>query len=77
MTSKLFVWVKLKRISLLVLQKCEEDAWASKNKEPEYTSLTLDTSSTTKVFDMVKNLLARIRGVTGGPLVYVQDSAHP
>ncbi len=33
--------------------------------------LTLDTATTTKVFDKVKSFLARVRGVTGVPLVYV------
>jgi hypothetical protein len=70
-TSKPLVWVKFERISLLQLQKHDEDAWASKKKEPEYTSLTLDTSSATKVFNKVKNLLACVHGVTGVPLVYV------
>jgi hypothetical protein len=31
----------------------------------------LDTASTTKVFDKVKNILAHVRDVTGVPLVYV------
>jgi hypothetical protein len=43
----------------------------SKNKEPEYTPLTLDTSSATKVFDKVKKILARVLGMMGVPLVYV------
>jgi hypothetical protein len=43
----------------------------SKNKEPEYSPLTLDTASATKVFDKVKNLLARVCCMTGVPLVYV------
>jgi hypothetical protein len=33
--------------------------------------LTLDTATATKVFDKVKSILARVRGVTGVPLVYV------
>jgi hypothetical protein len=52
-------------------QKCDEDSWTSENKESEYVSLTLDTSSATKVFDKVKNLLAHVHGVTGVPLIYV------
>ncbi len=53
MTLKLLVWVTLKTISLLQMQKSDKNVWASKNKEPEYTPLTLDTSSATKVFDKV------------------------
>ncbi len=41
------------------------------DKEPEYTSFTLDTATTTKIFDKIKNILARVHGVTGVPLVYV------
>jgi hypothetical protein len=33
--------------------------------------LTLNIATTTKVFDKVKSILARVRGVTGVPLVYV------
>ncbi len=33
--------------------------------------LTLDTATARKVFDKVKSILARVRGVTGMPLVYV------
>jgi hypothetical protein len=44
-------------INLLQQQKQEEDNWATNNKEPEYTSLTLDTSTTTKVFNKVKTIL--------------------
>jgi hypothetical protein len=72
MTSKALVCVEFKgTISLLQQQKRDEDTWTSENKEPEYTPLTLDTSYATKVFDKVKNLLARVCGVTGAPLVYV------
>jgi hypothetical protein len=71
-TSKALVQVKFEgRISLLRQQKPDEDNWTSKNKEPKYTPLTLDTSSATKVFDKVKNLLARVHGMTSEPLVYV------
>ncbi len=38
-------------------QKQEEDQWAAARMEPEYPSLTLDTSTTTKAFDMVKTIL--------------------
>jgi hypothetical protein len=58
-------------IDLLQQQKQDEDSWTSNNKEPEYAPLTLDTATATKVFDKVKNILARARGVTGMPLVYV------
>jgi hypothetical protein len=33
--------------------------------------LTLDTSTATKVFDKVKTILGRVRGITGVPLLYV------
>jgi hypothetical protein len=33
--------------------------------------LTLDTATTTKVFDKVKTILGRVCGITGMPLVYV------
>ncbi len=33
--------------------------------------LTLDTATATKVFHKVKTILARVRGLTGVPLVYV------
>jgi hypothetical protein len=58
-------------IELLQQQKQDKDNWATNNKEPEYTSLTLDTSTTTKVFDKVKTILGQVRGVTGLPLLYV------
>ncbi len=58
-------------IDLLQQQKQDKDNWATGNKEPEYTSLTLDTSTATKVFDKVKTILGQVRGVTGMPLVYV------
>ncbi len=52
-------------------QKQDEDNWATINKEPDYPSLILDTSTATKVFDKVKTLLGQVHGVTGMPLVYV------
>ncbi len=58
-------------IDLLQQQKQDKDNWATNNKEPEYTLLTLDTSTPTKVFDKVKTILGRVHGVTGVPLVYV------
>jgi hypothetical protein len=58
-------------IDLLRQQKQDKDSWATDNKEPEYTLLTLDTSTATKVFDKVKTILGQVRGVTGMPLVYV------
>jgi hypothetical protein len=45
-------------IDLLQQQKQDKDNWASDNKKPEYTSLTLDTATATKVFDKVKSILA-------------------
>jgi hypothetical protein len=44
-------------------QKREEDQWAAARTEPEYPSLTLDTSTTMKAFDKVKTILGRTRGV--------------
>ncbi len=58
-------------IDLLQQQKQDKDNWATDNKEPEYTSLTLDTSTAMKVFNKVKSILGQVRGVTGMPLVYV------
>jgi hypothetical protein len=58
-------------IDLLQQQKQDKDNWALDNKEPEYTLLTLDTATATKVFDKVKSILARVHGVTGVPLAYV------
>jgi hypothetical protein len=58
-------------IDLLRQQKQDKDNWDADNKEPEYTSLTLDTATATKVFDKVKTILGQVRGVTGMPLVYV------
>jgi hypothetical protein len=58
-------------IELLQQQKQDMDNWATNNKEPDYPPLTLDTSTATRVFDKVKTLLGRVRGVTGMPLEYV------
>jgi hypothetical protein len=44
-------------IDLLQQQKQDKDNWAADNKEPEYTLLTLDTTTATKVFDKVKTIL--------------------
>jgi hypothetical protein len=50
--SKALVHVKYKgTIDLLQQQKQDENNWTSKNKEPEYTPLTLDTATAIKVFD--------------------------
>ncbi len=38
-------------------QKQEEDQWAAARAEPEYPSLTLDTSTATKALDKVKTIL--------------------
>jgi hypothetical protein len=45
-------------IDLLQQQKQDKDNWAANNKEPEYTLLSPDTTTTTKVFDKVKSFLA-------------------
>jgi hypothetical protein len=58
-------------IELLQQQKQDKDNWATNNKEPEYTLLTLDASTATKVFDKVKTILGQVCDVTGLPLVYV------
>jgi hypothetical protein len=70
-TAHPLVWTRITMINTLRMQKCGKDAWASENKEPDYTSITLNTSSTMKAFDKVKNLLNRVRGVTDVPLIYV------
>jgi hypothetical protein len=44
-------------IDLLRQQNRDKDNWAADNKEPEYTSLTLDTATAKKVFDKVKTIL--------------------
>jgi hypothetical protein len=58
-------------IDLLRQQKQDKDNWATNNKEPEYSSLNLDTSTAMKVFDKIKTILGRVCGVTGVPLMYV------
>jgi hypothetical protein len=45
-------------IDLLQQQKQDKDNWAVDNKEPDYTLLTLDTATATKVFDKVNSFLA-------------------
>ncbi len=65
------MWTTITMINTLRMQKRDEDAWASENKEPNYISITLNTSSATKAFEKVKNLLNRVHGVMGVPLVYV------
>jgi hypothetical protein len=45
-------------IDLLRQQKQDKDNWATDKKEPEFTSLTLETSTTTKVLDKVKTILS-------------------
>jgi hypothetical protein len=44
-------------IDRLRQQKQEEDQWAAACLEPEYPSLTLDTSTATKAFDKVGTIL--------------------
>jgi hypothetical protein len=58
-------------IDCLQQQKQDEDQWAATCLEPEYPSLTLDTSTATKAFDKVRTILCQTRGVTGVPLLYV------
>ncbi len=58
-------------IDLLQQWKQDKDSWTSDNKEPEYTPLTLDTATATKVFGKVKSILAQVRGMTGVLLMYV------
>jgi hypothetical protein len=58
-------------IDRLQQQKREEDQWAAACTEPEYPSLTLDTSTAMKAFDKVRIILGQTRGVTGMPLLYV------
>jgi hypothetical protein len=58
-------------IDLLQQQKQDKDNWANDNKEPEYTLLTLDISTATKVFNKVKTILGQVHSVTGMPLMYV------
>jgi hypothetical protein len=45
------------KINCLREQKKKEDQWAAACTEPEYPSLTLDTSTATKAFDKVKTIL--------------------
>jgi hypothetical protein len=66
--------VKIKysgEIDLLKEQKREEAQWAAARTDPEYTSLTLDTTHAAKSLDKVKTFLGKTRGVTGVPLLYV------
>jgi hypothetical protein len=71
MTARLLVWTMITMINTHRMQKRDEAVWAYENKEPGYISITLNTSSATKAFENMKNLLTRVRGVTGVPLVYV------
>ncbi len=52
--------VKIKysgEIDRLKQQKREEDQWTAAHTEPEYPSLTLDTSTASKSFDKVRTIL--------------------
>ncbi len=52
--------VKIKysgEIDRLKQQKQEEELWSAAQTEPEYPSLTLDTSTATKSFDKVRTIL--------------------
>ncbi len=44
-------------IDCLRQQKREEEQWAAARTEPEYLSLTLDTSTATKSYDKVRTIL--------------------
>ena len=65
------VKTELKEMLLLKTQKQLEDDWRLSNKEPDYSTQTLDMASAAKTFDKTKTLLSRVRGVTGVPLSYV------
>ncbi len=65
------VKIDLKEMLLLKTQKQLEDDWRLNNKEPDYTTQTLDMASATKTLDKTKTLLSCVRGVTGIPLSYV------
>ena len=65
------VKIDLKEMLLLKTQKQLEDDWRLSNKEPDYSTQTLDMASAAKTFDKTKTLLSRVRGVTGVPLSYV------
>jgi len=65
------VRINLATLNQLKEQKRLKDGWAANSKEPEYVSIALDLASAAKVFEKVKTLLTRIRGVLGVPLVYV------
>jgi hypothetical protein len=55
-TSRPLVKIKYSgTIELLQQQKQDNDNWATNNKELYYPSLTLDTSTATKVFDKVNS----------------------
>jgi hypothetical protein len=55
-TTRLLVGTTIMMINTLRMQKRDKDTWASENKEPNYISIALNTSSNTKTFDKVKNL---------------------
>ena len=69
--SRPLVKTELKEMLLLKTQKQLEDDWRLSNKEPDYSTQTLDVASAAKTFDKTKTLLSRVRGVTGVPLSYV------
>jgi hypothetical protein len=57
-TQKPLVRIKYSgEIDRLQEQKQEEDQWAAAGTEPEYPSLTLDTSTATYALDKVKTIL--------------------
>ncbi len=71
MNARLLVQTMITMINTLRMQKHDKDAWAADNKKPDYIPITLDTSSATKAFERVKNLLTHVHGATGISLVYV------
>jgi hypothetical protein len=73
-TAKPHVRTTLVMINALREQMRLEDAWASENKEPDYIAITLDTSSATEAFGIVKTILTCIRGTTGVLLSMLLDT---
>jgi len=54
------VRIDLATLNQLKEQKRLEDGWAANNKEPEYTTITLDLASATKAFEKVQTILTRV-----------------
>jgi hypothetical protein len=70
-TAKPLVQTTLVMINTLKEQNHIEETWATDNKEPDYFTITLETSSASKAFERVKTILTHIRGTMGVPLVYI------